>query len=76
MQRHIGSAAPAKTPRPIVVRLNADINRILSSPELRQSFLAQGSEPLVMSLEQMDEFVKAETLKWGRAVKASGAKVD
>jgi tripartite-type tricarboxylate transporter receptor subunit TctC len=72
----VAMAAPAKTPRPIVVRLNADINRILSSPELRQSFLAQGSEPLVMSLEQMDEFVKAETLKWGKAVKASGAKVD
>ena len=72
----VAMAAPIRTPRPIVARLNADINRILGSPELRQSFLAQGSEPLVMSLEEMDAFVKAETLKWGKAVKASGAKVD
>jgi tripartite-type tricarboxylate transporter receptor subunit TctC len=72
----VAMAAPIKTPRTIVASLNADINRILSSAEVRESFIAQGSEPLVMSLEQMDEFVKAETLKWGRAVKASGAKVD
>jgi tripartite-type tricarboxylate transporter receptor subunit TctC len=72
----VAMAAPVKTPRPIVERLNGDINRILSAPELRQSFIAQGSEPLVMSLEQMDEFVKAESLKWSKAVKASGAKVD
>jgi tripartite-type tricarboxylate transporter receptor subunit TctC len=69
-------AAPIRTPKAIVASLNADINRILNSAEVRESFIAQGSEPLVMSLEQMDEFVKAETLKWGRAVKASGAKVD
>jgi len=72
----VAMAAPIRTPKAIVASLNADINRILSSAEVRESFIAQGSEPLVMSLEQMDEFVKAETLKWGRAVKASGAKVD
>ena len=72
----VAMAAPIRTPRAIVTQLNADINRILSTPELKDSFVAQGSEPLVMSLEQMDEFVKAETVKWGRAVKASGAKVD
>ena len=72
----VAMAAPIRTPKAIVASLNADINRILGSAEVRESFIAQGSEPLVMSLEQMDEFVKAETLKWGRAVKASGAKVD
>ena len=72
----VAMAAPIRTPRAIVTQLNADINRILSTPELKDSFVAQGSEPMVMSLEQMDEFVKAETVKWGRAVKASGAKVD
>jgi tripartite-type tricarboxylate transporter receptor subunit TctC len=72
----VAIAAPIKTPKTIVAALNADINRILGSTEVRESFIAQGSEPMVMSLEQMDEFVKAETLKWGRAVKASGAKVD
>ena len=72
----VAMAAPIKTPRAIVTQLNADINRILGSPELRQSFIAQGSEPLVMSLGELESFVKAESVKWGQAVKASGAKVD
>jgi tripartite-type tricarboxylate transporter receptor subunit TctC len=72
----VAMAAPAKTPKPIVSRLNADVNRILTLPDVRQSFLAAGTEPLVMTLEQLDEFVKSESVKWGRAVKASGAKVD
>ena len=72
----VAMAAPIRTPKAIVASLNADINRILSQPEVRESFVAQGSEPMVKSLAEMDEFVKAETLKWGRAVKASGAKVD
>ena len=72
----IAMAAPVKTPKPIVTRLNADVNRILNLPEVRQNFLAVGTEPLVMTIEQMDEFVKSESGKWARAVKASGAKVD
>jgi tripartite-type tricarboxylate transporter receptor subunit TctC len=72
----VAMAAPAKTPKPIVNRLNADVNRILNLPEVKQSFLAAGTEPLVMTLEQLDEFVKTESVKWGKAVKASGAKVD
>lgn len=72
----VAMAAPARTPKPIVTKLNAEINKILSSPEVRQSFRAQGTEPLVMTLDQLNEFVKNETAKWGQAVKASGAKVD
>jgi len=72
----VAMAAPSKTPRAIVERLNADINRILATPEVRQQFQAQGTEPLVLSLEQAAEFVKAEGEKWARAVKLSGAKVD
>jgi tripartite-type tricarboxylate transporter receptor subunit TctC len=72
----VAMAAPIKTPRAIVASLNTDINRILATPEVRESFIAQGSEAMPMSLPEIDAFVKAETLKWGRAVKASGAKVD
>ena len=72
----VAMAAPIKTPRAIVASLNADINRILASPQVRDSFIASGSEPMVMNLAELDAFVKAETQKWGRAVKASGAKVD
>lgn len=72
----IAMAAPAKTPREIVRKLNADINRILASDEVRQSFQAQGSEPLIMELEPLAAFVRAETEKWAQAVKLSGARAD
>ena len=72
----IAMAAPAKTPRDIVRRLNTDINRILASDDVRQSFQAQGSEPMIMDPEQLTAFLRAETEKWARAVKLSGAKAD
>ena len=72
----VAMAAPAKTPKAIVDRLNADVNKILNLPDVRQSFLAVGTEPLVMTVEQMGDFVRRESAKWGKAVKASGAKVD
>jgi tripartite-type tricarboxylate transporter receptor subunit TctC len=72
----VAMAAPAKTPKPIVERLNADVNKILEMPDVKSSFLAAGTEPLVLSVEQMNEFVKSESAKWGKAVRASGAKVD
>lgn len=72
----VAMAAPIKAPKPIITRLNADVNKILNLPDVKQTFLAAGTEPMVMSLEQLDQFVKSETLKWGKAVKDSGAKVD
>ncbi|MFM8546650.1 MAG: Bug family tripartite tricarboxylate transporter substrate binding protein [Betaproteobacteria bacterium] len=72
----IAMAAPAKTPREIVRKLNADINRILASDEVRQNFQTMGSEPMIMDPEQLTAFLRAETEKWARAVKLSGAKPD
>ena len=72
----VAMAAPIKTPRAIVASLNAEINRILAAADVREGFIASGSEPMIMNLAELDTFVKAETQKWGRAVKASGAKVD
>lgn len=72
----VAMAAPARTPREILRKLNTDINKILSSDEVRKSFQAQGSEPLIMDLDQLAELVRTETAKWAKAVKASGAKAD
>jgi tripartite-type tricarboxylate transporter receptor subunit TctC len=68
--------APAGTPKPIVDRLNAEIRRILATPEVRDKLLAVASDPADTTPEQFAEFVRAETEKWARVVKASGAKVD
>ncbi len=68
--------APAATPSSIVQRLNADITAVLRSPEIRERFFAAGLEPLPSSSDELAVLMKAETLKWGRVIKESGAQVD
>jgi tripartite-type tricarboxylate transporter receptor subunit TctC len=69
--------APAGTPREIVSRLNADINRILQNPEVRTRLSVQGSAEVVGGTpEQLAAFVKAEIAKWTVVIKASGATAD
>ena len=68
--------APARTPPAIVARLNAEANRALATKEMRDSFVAQGVETMLMSPEELGSFMKSELDKWTLAVKASGAKAD
>ena len=68
--------APAATPSSIVQRLNADITAVLRSAEIRERFFAAGLEPLPSSSDELAVLMKAETLKWGRVIKESGAQVD
>jgi tripartite-type tricarboxylate transporter receptor subunit TctC len=71
----VAMAAPAKTPRPIVNRLNADVNRILSQPEVKQAF-APGTEPMVMTLERNRPVRQGRIGQMGQGGEASGARVD
>ena len=68
--------APAKTPRPIVEKLNAEIRKAIDSPELKARWEQLGGEARQMSPAEMDAFVKAEIEKWAAVVKTSGAKVE
>ena len=68
--------APAGTPKPVVDKLNAEVNRILQTPAMRDTFVAQGVEPMAMTQPELSAFIKAEITKWGKAVKDSGAKVE
>lgn len=71
-----GMAVPAATPRDIVNKLHAEAARSIAAPELRQRMSAEGAEFVGDTPEQFTAFFKAELSKWGKAVKASGAKVD
>ena len=71
-----GIVAPVGLPKPIVARLNAEINRATASPSLREKVAAIGSEPAGGTPEQFGEFIRNESAKWGDVVKRSGAKVD
>jgi len=69
-----GVVAPAGTPRDIVQRLNTEIARIVADPVQRERMVAGDFEPTTSTPEQFAAFIKSETVKWGKVVKASGAK--
>jgi tripartite-type tricarboxylate transporter receptor subunit TctC len=69
--------APAGTPRDIVTRLNAQINKAILLPDLRDRLSVQGSAEIVGgSPEQLAAFMKGEIAKWSRVIKESGATAD
>jgi tripartite-type tricarboxylate transporter receptor subunit TctC len=72
----IGLFAPAGTPPEIVRRWNAEVTRIMQSPEIQARLPGEGAKFAANSPEQFSAFVKAEIAKWAPVVKASGAKVD
>jgi len=72
----LGMMAPAGTPRPILERLNAEVNKIINSAEVKEAWAKQGAFPMGMSIDQFDRFLREEIVKWAKAVKASGAKAD
>jgi tripartite-type tricarboxylate transporter receptor subunit TctC len=71
-----GVWAPAATPRPIVEKLNAEVEKALATAEVRERLTGQGGEPSTMKLAQIEPFVKAEIVKWAKVVKEAGVKVE
>jgi tripartite-type tricarboxylate transporter receptor subunit TctC len=72
----LGLMAPAGTPQPVLQRLNAEVNKIIDSPEVKEGWAKQGAFPMGMSIGQFDKFLREEIVKWAKAVKASGARAD
>ena len=71
-----GILAPAATPRDIVQRINAEANKALHAPDMREKLLAQGAEAVGNSPEFFADTIRTETVKWAKVVKDSGARVD
>jgi tripartite-type tricarboxylate transporter receptor subunit TctC len=63
--------APAGTPREAVTRLNAEINRILTKPHVRERLRSFGTEPAGGSVEELAAFIAEERVRWKQAVEAS-----
>ncbi len=72
----VGLFAPAGTPPAIVARLNAEINKVLQMPEVREKIADGGASAAGGSVEDFAAFVRTEYAKWGRIVKDSGVKLD
>ena len=72
-----GLFAPTGTPREIVIKINADVQKIINDPEFHKRFL----EPLVVqpmpgSLEAFAEYLHKESDKWAKVIKAANLKID
>jgi tripartite-type tricarboxylate transporter receptor subunit TctC len=71
-----GLVAPAGTPAPIVTKINAEVNRILKMPDVKEKFAAEGGGPIGGSSQEFAALLKSDYVKWGKVVKDSGAKLD
>jgi len=72
----LGIMAPKGTPAPIVARLNEEIRKILSRPEVRDAWAKQGAFPMIMSPQEFTKYLDADIAQWATVVKVSGAKPD
>jgi len=72
----VGLFAPAKTPQPVVDRLQAEVAKIMVSPELKERLEKLGAEPFTMPSAQFNKFLVDETGKAQQVVKAASIKVD
>lgn len=71
-----GLVTPARTPATVVRKLNADVARILSEPDVRSRLASQGMDIAAGTPQDFARFMKAEIAKWAQVIRASGARVD
>ncbi|BEP38239.1 tripartite tricarboxylate transporter substrate binding protein (plasmid) [Variovorax sp. V59] len=71
-----GVAGPAGLPKDMVAKLNAAFNKALQDPEVKRKLASQGAEVKGSTPEEFGAYIREETVRWGKVVKDSGAKVD
>jgi len=71
-----GIAGPAGLPKDVVAKLNAAFNKALQDPEVKRKLASQGAEVKGSTPEEFGAYIREETVRWGKVVKDSGAKVD
>ena len=71
-----GLFMPAGTPKELVARVNAEVNRLLATPDMKAAIHAQGAEVQSMTPEQFSNLLKTDYVKWKGIVQASGATIE
>jgi tripartite-type tricarboxylate transporter receptor subunit TctC len=69
-----GLTAPARTPKEIIDRLNADVVKVIRSPELAEKLKAEGSDPVGSSVGEYAAFLRDEIAKWRKVIDFAGIK--
>jgi len=72
----VGMFAPARTPAPIVGKVNRDLVEILRAPAMRTALLAQGAEPAPGTPEEFTPFIRSETAKLKKLIELTGMRAD
>ena len=72
----LGIMAPAATPKPVIDRLNSEIEKIIARSDVKKAWNEQGAEPMSMTAAQFEKYLNDDIAKWAKVVKASGARVD
>jgi tripartite-type tricarboxylate transporter receptor subunit TctC len=68
--------APAKTPSSVVQLLNAELNKMISKPQIVAKFAELGAEPLEGTPERAAAFIRTEQEKWGRIIREAGIRLN
>lgn len=68
-----GFVAPAGTPQPILDKLNAELVRILKSPDVKEILAARGVETIGSSQTEFSQYIRSEQVKWGDVLRSTGA---
>ena len=71
-----GLFAPAGTPKEVVAKLFAELDKAIHAPDIREKLAAQGAEIRENTPEQTAAFLNTEMVKWAKVIKASGARID
>jgi tripartite-type tricarboxylate transporter receptor subunit TctC len=71
----LGVMAPKGTPDDVVELLNKEINKVIETPEVRETWAKQGAIPMHMTVKEFDAYLRKDITKWAEVVKVSGASV-
>ena len=71
-----GLLAPANTPPAIIKRIDDALIKVMETTDLKKKIMEQGGEPIAETPDKFAAFIQAETTKWAKVVKESGASVD
>ena len=71
-----GILAPAATPRDIINRLNAELNKVVASPDMKEKMAQNGVDPLGGTPEQFRDYIRSESVRFGKVIKEAGIKAE
>jgi tripartite-type tricarboxylate transporter receptor subunit TctC len=72
----LGVMAPAGTPKPVVDKLNAEINKVIARADVKEAWAKQGAVPMAMAPAAFDAYLRADIEKWAKVVAQSGIKAN